>query len=280
MNDLHPLQLRALIANHLEDELELNWFSNTIGRLQENIQLFFYANEDILISGTEVIHAIFHEIDSDIFVKIYKKNGTYAKKNEPIISLSGAAQSILKGHNLAFSFFSRMCGLATITQNIIQEVSQTQVKLLSLRQFTPGLKLIEKIAMSTGGVHNRTLFLKQGILITRHYLTIAGNLNYLINQLLETLPATIKIEVEVCHLDELQDTINAGVHSIILKNMSLLDIKAAVNLANKRVKLEAAGHFDLNNIKSIAKTGVDFISSDYIIHNYPKHTISSQIKKY
>lgn len=279
MNDIHPLQLSSLINKNLDEEPQSNWFANTYHLNQQKIQLSFHAKEETLISGTEVIEALFREVDSNIFMTIYKKNGIFAQRNDAIISFSGSTKSILKAYNLALNFFSRMCGLATLTAKLVQELSQTQAKLLATRQFTPGLKLIEKSAITTGGAHSRTLFLKQGILITRHHIDIAGSLSVLINQLLEILPATIKIEVEICHLNELQETINAGAHSIILKNMSLLDIGAAVDLAQKKVRLEASGHFNLSNIKSIAQTGVEFISTDHIINAYPKNNIYSQINK-
>lgn len=280
MTEIHQLQLDSLINKTLEEEDQhRNWSADICHLNQENIQLHIHAKNTVLISGIEVVESVFKKIDPTIFVDMHKRNGVLVQPHEIILSISGATKTIVKAYDLALNFFSRMCGLSTLTARFVDKLSATHATLFNTRSFTPGLKLLEKSAIAVGGAHNHKLFFKQGVLITQQHIEIAGSLNNLMNQLIETLPATIKIEVEINRLEDLHEAIDAGANLVILKNMNLATIKMAVQTVQKKVLLEASSDYDLDTAQEVAKTGVDFISTSYLIQAAPRAELYSTIRK-
>jgi nicotinate-nucleotide pyrophosphorylase (carboxylating) len=160
-----------------------------------------------------------------------------------------------------------MCGIATTTRAFVDQLSGTKCQLLDTRKTTPGLRLIEKAATVTGGARNHRVGLCDGVIVKENHIRAAGGIKPAVSRLLESLPPTLKIEVEVTNLNEVQEAIDAGADIIMLDNMSIAEMAMAVRTIKGRAKTEASGGVKLDTVRQIAETGVDFISTGSTIHS-------------
>jgi nicotinate-nucleotide pyrophosphorylase (carboxylating) len=219
------------------------------------------------VSGVDVAREVFRRVDPQLDVKLLVKNGQKIEAKTVMIEISGNARSILKSERVALNFLGRMCGIATVTRAFVDQLSGTKCQLLDTRKTTPGLRLIEKAATVTGGARNHRVGLCDGVIVKENHIRAAGGIKPAVSRLLESLPPTLKIEVEVTNLDEAQEAIDAGADIIMLDNMSVAEMAMAVRTINGRAKTEASGGVKLETVRKIAESGVDFISTGSTIHS-------------
>jgi nicotinate-nucleotide pyrophosphorylase (carboxylating) len=160
-----------------------------------------------------------------------------------------------------------MCGIATLTREFVRRLEGTSTQLLDTRKTTPGLRLLEKSATVIGGARNHRLCLTDGVIVKENHIRAAGGISKAVARLLESLPPTLKIEVETTNLAEVQEALDAGADLIMLDNMSVAEMTLAVRTVRGRALLEASGNVRLENAREIAGTGVNFISTGAIIHS-------------
>jgi nicotinate-nucleotide pyrophosphorylase (carboxylating) len=184
-----------------------------------------------------------------------------------ILQIEGNARSILKAERVALNFMGRMCGISMLTREYVRRIEGTKTQLLDTRKTTPGLRLLEKSATVIGGARNHRLCLTDGVIVKENHIRAAGSIAKAVARLLESLPPTLKIEVETTNLDEVQQALDAGADLIMLDNMSISEMTLAVRTVRGRALLEASGNVRLENVREIAETGVDFISTGAIIHS-------------
>ncbi len=225
------------------------------------------TREDIVVSGIDVVKAVFAKVDASVKLEIKATNGTRLKANDVIVEISGNARSILKAERVALNFLGRMCGIATTTRTFVDQLKGTKCQLLDTRKTTPGLRLLEKAATVTGGARNHRVGLCDGVIVKENHIRAAGGIKPAVSRLLDSLPPTLKIEVEATTLDEVQEAMDAGADIVMLDNMSVSEMTLAVRTVRGRVKLEASGGVKLDTVKQIAETGVDFISTGSIVHS-------------
>jgi nicotinate-nucleotide pyrophosphorylase (carboxylating) len=158
-----------------------------------------------------------------------------------------------------------MTGIATLTEKYCSKLEGTQAQLLDTRKTTPGLRLLEKHATLIGGARNHRFGLSDGVIVKENHIRAAGGIKIAVAALLESLPPTLKVEVEVTNRSELEQAIESGADLIMLDNMSVEQMRDAVSYTDGRALLEASGNVRLNNIQPIAATGVNFISTSEII---------------
>jgi len=184
-----------------------------------------------------------------------------------LLKISGDARSILKAERVALNFLGRMCGIATATRAFTKALEGTKTQLLDTRKTTPGLRLVEKSATLTGGARNHRFSLTDGVLVKENHIRAAGGITKAVERLKESLPPLVKIEVETTSLAEVQEALDAGADMIMLDNMSIAEMALAVRTVRGRARLEASGNVKLDNVREIAETGVDFISTGATIHS-------------
>ena len=219
-----------------------------------------------MLAGLEIAQAVFLRVDPRLTVTSSISNGSSVASDTCLLEISGKSRSILKGERVALNFLSRLCGIAAKTRDYTRVLEGKKTQLLDTRKTTPGLRLLEKSATRLGGARNHRLCLTDGVLIKKNHIRAAGGISKAVGRLLESLPPTLKIEVEVTNLDEVHEAIDAGADLLLLETMSIPEMALAVRTVRGRALLEAAGEISLENLEAIAATGVDFISTGAIIH--------------
>jgi nicotinate-nucleotide pyrophosphorylase (carboxylating) len=268
MQELHQIQLEPIITRALEEDWGYgDWTTDLCVPRDKQSTARIITREDIVVSGVDVARDVFRRVDPQLDVKLLVNNGQKVESKTVMIEVSGNARSILKSERVALNFLGRMCGIATVTRAFVDQLSGTKCQLLDTRKTTPGLRLIEKAATVTGGARNHRVGLCDGVIVKENHIRAAGGIKPAVSRLLESLPPTLKIEVEVTNLDEAQEAIDAGADIIMLDNMSVAEMAMAVRTIKGRAKTEASGGVKLETVRKIAESGVDFISTGSTIHS-------------
>ncbi len=217
------------------------------------------TREKAVLCGKAWFTEAFHQIDQAIMVHWHVDDGDEIAPNQVLCDIVGAAKSVLTAERCALNFLQTLSGTATIARTYAQAVSGLPVKILDTRKTIPGLRMAQKYAVTRGGCYNHRLGLSDGILIKDNHIQASGSLLRAID-LARIANSDIPIEVEVESINELNEALAANVDIILLDNFSVSQLKEAVKLTQNNTKLEASGGINLDNIREIAETGVDYIS--------------------
>jgi len=234
----------------------------------------FLAKEDGVLAGIEMAAKVFQRIDPSITFKKIKDDGQEFKDGEILAEVKGKAASLLKAERTALNFLQRLSGISTLTRAFVQEVSGTKAVILDTRKTTPGWRYLEKYAVRMGGGQNHRKNLSEMMLIKDNHIRIAGGITAALKRAKGKITAGIKIEVEATTLDEVKEALAGGADMIMLDNMSLEQIRRAVELVAGRVPLEVSGKVNLQIVRQIALTGVDYISVGALTHSFKSADIS------
>lgn len=268
VHELHPLQIDGLISRSLEEDWGYgDWTTDLCVAKTSKAQARIVAKEGLLVCGLDVAKAVFEKVDPDLTLVASVESGTVVEAGTELLKVSGRSRSILKGERVALNLFARMCGIATITRQFVDVLDGTKAQLLDTRKTTPGLRILEKLATSTGGARNHRFGLCDGVLVKENHIRAAGGISKALERLHESLPPTLKIEVETTNLQEVEEALSAGADIIMLDNMSCETMREAVSLVKGRALLEASGNVKLDTVRGIAECGVDFISTGATIHS-------------
>lgn len=268
MHELHRIQLEPIITRALEEDWGYgDWTTDLCVPKDKESKARIITREDVVVSGVDVAVEVFRRVDPSLKVQPLVKNGSRVEGKTVMLEITGNARSILKSERVALNFLGRMCGIATATRAFVDQLSGTKCQLLDTRKTTPGMRLIEKAATVTGGARNHRVGLCDGVIVKENHIRAAGGIKPAVSRLLESLPPTLKIEVEVTNLNEVQEAIDAGADIIMLDNMSIAEMSMAVRTIKGRAKTEASGGVKLDTVRQIAETGVDFISTGSTIHS-------------
>jgi nicotinate-nucleotide pyrophosphorylase (carboxylating) len=218
------------------------------------------CREAAVLCGCAWFDAVFAEIDERIHVKWNLRDGERVQPDQVLCTLSGPARALLTGERTALNLLQTLSGTATRAAQYAAAVAGLPVRVLDTRKTLPGLRMEQKYAVRTGGCHNHRIGLYDGILIKENHIAAAGSLSAAIAAA-RALNTQLPVEVEVENLDELREGLAAGADILLLDNFTLDLLRDAVALTAGRAKLEASGGVTLENIRSIAETGVDCIST-------------------
>ncbi|WP_110946903.1 carboxylating nicotinate-nucleotide diphosphorylase [Pseudomonas bohemica] len=217
------------------------------------------SRDDAVIAGTAWVDSVFRQLDQRVAVHWQVGDGDRVKPNQPLFHLEGPARSLLTGERSALNFLQMLSGVATRSQYYADMVADTQVKLLDTRKTLPGLRLAQKYAVTCGGCHNHRIGLFDAFLIKENHIAACGGIAEAITAAHKIAPGK-PVEIEVESLDELKQALDGGANIIMLDELSLDDMRQAVQLTAGRAKLEASGGVTDATLRSIAETGVDYIS--------------------
>ncbi len=232
------------------------------------------AKAGLVIAGMDVFRETFLQVDPDLTFTALAAEGQEVAPGTEVAAVAGALKSILMAERTALNLFQRMCGIATATRAFVLAVADTKAKILDTRKTAPGLRILDKYAVRAGGGTNHRYALYDGVLIKDNHITTAGGIAPAIVRARCHIAHTMKIEIEVKNLAELEEALAAGADTIMLDNMSPTDMEAAVAVTAGRVPLEASGNVTLENVRQIAATGVDFISVGALTHSVQAADIS------
>jgi len=234
----------------------------------------FFAKESGVIAGLDLVEKIFLQLDSNVRLEQIVTDGEKVEKGTELGAVQGPGKAILCGERVALNFLQRMSGIATVTSHFVDAVQGTKAVILDTRKTVPGLRLLDKWAVKIGGGQNHRIGLYDMVLIKDNHITAAGGITQAVNEVRAKDSRNRKIEVEVKNLQELSETLELDVDQIMLDNMTLEKMKESVVLTAGRIPLEASGNVNLDNVASIAKTGVDFISVGMLTHSVKALDIS------
>lgn len=234
----------------------------------------FIAKEAGIICGLEIAKEVFDYADKNIQLKCCFDEGDKVEKGDIIATISGDAISILTGERLALNLMQRMSGIATNTDAASKQVEGYKAKICDTRKTTPGLRVFEKYAVKVGGGSNHRFNLADGVLIKDNHIKAAGSITNAVNAARDNAPHTLKIEVEVESIDQLNEALAAGADIVMLDNMDNETMSQAVKINDGRAILEASGNMGEKDLKEVAKTGVEFISIGALTHSVKALDIS------
>ena len=207
-------------------------------------------------------------------------DGVRLHRGQAIAVVRDNARVILSCERVILNLLQRLSGIATLTRKFVEAVSGTKARILDTRKTAPGLRMLDKYAVRCGGGQNHRLDLSDGVLIKNNHIALAGGIKNALERAHRNRRGTQPIEVEVRSLAELEDALSFGAEAILLDNMQVADVRAAVercSAADRRIPLESSGGINLENVRAYAETGVDFISVGALTHSAPAVDMSLRI---
>jgi nicotinate-nucleotide pyrophosphorylase (carboxylating) len=207
-------------------------------------------------------------------------DGVRLHRGQAIAVVRDNARVILSCERVILNLLQRLSGIATLTRKFVEAVSGTKARILDTRKTAPGLRMLDKYAVRCGGGQNHRLDLSDGVLIKNNHIALAGGIKNALERAHRNRRGTQPIEVEVRSLAELEDALSFGAEAILLDNMQVADVRAAVercSTADRRIPLESSGGINLENVRAYAETGVDFISVGALTHSAPAVDMSLRI---
>lgn len=256
------------------------------------------AREDLICAGLPMAERVFHALDPEIKIEARVQEGDLVSKGAVLLHLDGKARAILTGERAALNFLARLCGIATLVHRFAQAISGTRARIRDTRKTTPGLRLLEKYAVKTGGGINYRIGLYDAILLKENHIALAGGVKHALDQANayaalhakpdaltayeEAVPAratdtVLPIQIEVRDEAELREALAAGAEAVLLDNMTPVEAARCVAIARQlqpECIVEVSGGITLENVRAYAETGADFLSSGSLTHSAPAANLS------
>ena len=232
------------------------------------------GKQEGVIAGLDVFARVLELLDADTKVELYCKDGDEVKNGQLMGKVVGDIRVLLSGERVALNYLQRMSGIATYTHSVAALLEGSKTKLLDTRKTTPNMRIFEKYAVRVGGGYNHRYNLSDGVLLKDNHIGAAGSVEKAVKMAKEYAPFVRKIEVEVENLDMVKEAVEAGADIIMLDNMSVDEMKAAIALIDGRAETECSGNVTKENIGRLTAIGVDYISSGALTHSAPILDIS------
>jgi nicotinate-nucleotide pyrophosphorylase (carboxylating) len=236
------------------------------------------AKQDLVLAGVLIAREVFRKLDPWVQFTPLAHDGSRVPSGGIIAQVAGKTRALLAGERVALNLLQHLSGIATQTARAAALLKGYRAEILDTRKTLPGLRALQKFAVRTGGGRNHRFGLYDGILIKDNHITAAGGIIKAMADIRKKVHPLLKIEVEVKTLDEVREAMAAGATMLLLDNMAPAVMKQAVGIVAGKVLVEASGNVTLENLKAIAETGVDFISSGSLTHSAPAADISMKIK--
>ncbi len=235
---------------------------------------YYLAKDDGVICGLDIAERVFALVGGGVNFQAKYKDGDKVRKGEILALMNGNTKTLLKGERTALNILQHMSGIATATAHCVELVAGTKAQITDTRKTLPGLRRLQKYAVTVGGGKNHRYNLSDGAMLKDNHIDVYGGIKPAVKALREKIGHMTKIEVEVRNLKELLDALSVGCEVIMLDNMTCEEMAQAVNLTAGRALLEASGNITEENIAEIARTGVDIISLGALTHSVKCFDIS------
>lgn len=230
-----------------------------------------------VVAGLLVAQEVFADLDPMVQFEPVVSDGAGVEPGDLVARITGPARPILSGERVALNFLQQLSGVATATRWIVDELEGTGAVLLDTRKTVPGLRALQRYAVRVGGGTNHRFNLFDGVLIKENHITAAGGIEAALTRAREAVGPFTPIEIEIERLDQLEEAISHGADMILLDNMTLDEMREAVAVSAGRVKLEASGDITAERARSIAQTGVDYLSSGALTHSVTALNLSLRL---
>ena len=226
------------------------------------------CREPIVIAGLDIAIAFFRALDREVRIERLVKDGEKIEAGTVLLRLDGNARAMLAAERSALNTLQHLSGIATMTRRYVETIEGTGATLLDTRKTIPGLRLLEKYAARMGGAENHRMRMDDGLLIKDNHVGVAGGVAEAVRAA-KAYDSGLQIQVEVDRIEQIEPALEAGAERLLLDNMKLDTLREAVTLVAGRVPLEASGGVNLDTIRGIAETGVDYISVGRITQSAP-----------
>ncbi len=237
----------------------------------------FIAKADGVLCGIEVAMRVFSLLDEEFTYTLYQKDGENVKKGDVIAEIEGRTIYLLKGERTALNLLQHMSGIATLTNECVKQIEGTEATIADTRKTLPGLRSLQKYAVTCGGGKNHRYNLSDCAMLKDNHIDAKGGITPAVKALREKIGHTVKIEVETRTLEEVKEALSAGADIIMLDNMDNETMAEAVKIVNKKALLEASGNLTPERLRSVALLGVDILSIGALTHSVTAFDISMRM---
>ena len=284
LQSLDRTALRKALRRFLEEDIGRGDITTlALAPADQSAVGHFVAKMPLVVAGVEIAIEALRLLDDGLVAEVWHGDGESLGEGGRLATVRGRARALLSGERVATNLLQRLSGIATLTRRFVDAVQGTHARILDTRKTTPGLRALEKYAVTLGGGMNHRLGLDNAILIKDNHVKIAGGIRAAIDAARSANWQTQQCEVEVTNLDELKEALTCGVEAVLLDNMSPALVRKAVKLiraqpAGKRIVIEASGGMTLENVREFSEAGVDQISVGALTHSAPAIDISFEIE--
>ncbi|WOI52788.1 carboxylating nicotinate-nucleotide diphosphorylase [Parvularcula sp. LCG005] len=263
--------IRPLIETALAEDLGDAGDITTLATIADDVTATAHINarKAGTVSGVAVAEMVFHHVDASLAVAITKRDGERLAPGDTIMTVIGNARSLLTAERPALNLLGHMSGIATATRHLVDLVEGTEAKIACTRKTLPGLRALQKFAVKCGGGMNHRFGLHDAVMIKDNHIVAAGGIGPALRAAKTSVGHTVKIEIEVDTIAQLEQVLAEGADIILLDNMGPEMLRTAVALAQGQAILEASGNVRAETVRAIAETGVDIISSGSLTHSAP-----------
>ena len=237
----------------------------------------FIAKAEGVLCGIDVAMRVFQLLDDTFTYTLYQKDGNYVKKGDIIAEIEGKTIFLLKGERTALNLLQHMSGVATLTNECVKQIEGTSATIADTRKTLPGLRSLQKYAVTCGGGKNHRYNLSDCAMLKDNHIDAKGGITPAVKALREKIGHTVKIEVETRTLDEVKEALSAGADIIMLDNMDNETMAEAVKIVDKKALLEASGNLTPERLRSVALLGVDILSIGALTHSVTAFDISMRM---
>ncbi len=267
---LNKFYIEAHVKNALQEDMSFGDITTDyLTNEEDEMSCILNTRVDGIFCGRDVFEMVFKVLSDKVDIKFYVKDGDEIKKGQKLADIKGPARYVLTGERTALNYIQRMSGIATETNKYKKAIGSHKAKIVDTRKNTPGFRAFEKYSVKTGGGSLHRFNLSDCAMIKDNHIKYAGTLTNAVTKLKENISHAHKIEVECDTLEQVKECLACGADIIMLDNMTLEQMKTAVELINGRAIVEASGNVNLTTIADIAATGVDIISSSAIVAKAP-----------
>ena len=277
-NDLAWTEVERIIENALrEDAPAGDVTTNLLFEREERGAAVFRAKAPGVLAGLPVAERVFHKLDPTAVFHRRAAEGEAVVAGQVLAEVEAGRRALLTGERIALNLLQRMSGIATLAARYVAAVNGRPVKILDTRKTAPGLRVLDKYAVRTGGATNHRLTLSDLAMVKDNHIRLAGGIWAAVRKLRTLAPPGLRIEVECATLDQVREALDAGADIVMLDNMPTSLMREAVAVVNRRAQVEASGNISLENVREVAETGVDFISVGQLTHSPTALDISMKI---
>lgn len=254
-----PADLEAVVSKALAEDIGSGDITAALVPEDKLSHARVICRDDAIICGQAWFNEVFRQLDPGIEIEWLVSDGDAATHGQEICTLQGDARHLLSGERCALNFLQTLSGTATRAHQYAVAIADTTARILDTRKTLPGLRTAQKYAVACGGGHNHRMGLYDAFLIKENHILAAGSISNAVSKAKSIKPG-YPIEVEVENLTQLEEAIQAGADTLLLDNMDLSQLQEAVTVTAGRARLEASGGINMDTVKDIAKTGVDYLS--------------------
>ncbi len=274
-----PPSVKSLIALALEEDLGRgDVTSEAIFDAAAQAGGRIIAKEPLTLAGIEVARAVFLTVDGATRFDAVAADGQQLQKGEPVALVKGSARSVLGAERTALNFLQRLSGIATLTRRFADIIAGTDAVVCDTRKTAPGWRALDKAAVRSGGGANHRADLASGVLIKDNHIVACGSVKVAVERARAYAPHSLRVEVEVTHIDQIDDALAAGAEVILLDNMTPDGVRACVGKIKRRALVEVSGGITLDTIRAFAEAGPDRISVGALTHSTRAVDLSLEIE--